>query len=286
MLKMSNPCLPLIKACVAAMLVTALYSQAGADEPAPQTDSAQREAIRDQRPDASRGWMVVSKDSYWPLCYESLDRIEEARRLIGTDKHEQIADVFEKCGAWLRLAASAAMTEGTAGVSDVAAVFQDAADSLRAGEQEWSKAELNDLTTLGLVLMAKSHLLRAEAPDREYAGQGIVRKSKKPSAIVLAAEQEIAAENVAAAIAQYEYDSIETRRHLTVAQTYLDAAAKSGSVSADSELMSPIPAYDDQEWVTLEEYVDAELRPRVASLTQFTIEQQASLHKKLTGKLE
>ncbi len=283
---MSNRCLPLMKALIAAALLMSLNGQASADEPATSSEPAKREIIRDQRPDSSRGWMVVSKASYWPLCYESLDRIEEARQLIGTDQHEHTADLFEKCGAWLQLAASAAMTEGQAGVSDVGTVFQDAADSLRIGGTDWSNAELKDLTTLGLVVMAKSHLLRADAPDQEFKGQRTVPKSKKPSAVVIAAEKEIAAENVAATIAQYEHDTIETRRHLTVAQAYLNAAAKSGSFTVDGELASPIPAYDGKEWATLEEYTESELRPRIQLMTQFVANQQAELNKQLHEKLE
>ncbi|MGB7326136.1 MAG: hypothetical protein WBD31_14785 [Rubripirellula sp.] len=37
-------------------------------------DAKKRVIIKESRPDWSRSWVVVSRQSYWPLCYESLDR--------------------------------------------------------------------------------------------------------------------------------------------------------------------------------------------------------------------
>ncbi len=124
---------------VAAVLLGSLVGQVSADDVA--TDVKPKAnpklMVRDQRPDTSRGWMVFSKASYWPLCFESLDRIKEAKELIGSDDKEQAADSFDKCAAWLNLAASAAMTDGTAGITEAAELFQDAANAYREGTP-WS----------------------------------------------------------------------------------------------------------------------------------------------------
>ena len=177
---MSKLCSPLLKACVVpAVLLAVATGRVNADDSATTSDVKKRVAIRDQRPDETRGWLVVTKESYWPLCYESLDRIEEARNLIGTDDKEQMADAFEKCGAWLRLAASAAMTDGKSGVVDAAIAFQNAANSLRDGSSDWSDAEFSDLTTLGLVMMAKSHVLRTDAADQEFKAPACEQQTQK-----------------------------------------------------------------------------------------------------------
>ncbi len=252
----------------------------------PNPTRQKRVAVRDQRPDETRGWLVVTKESYWPLCYESLDRIEEARDLIGTDDKEQIADAFEKCGAWLRLAASAAMTEGKSGVADAAFAFQNVANSLRDGSSDWSDAELSDLTTLGLVVMAKSHVLRADAADQEFKAPRASSKPKDPSELVKTAEKEIARENTDRTLAQYRYDTIESQRHLTVAQTYLEAAAKAGPFSLADALTAPIPEYNPLATASQSvDYSEEELRPRIRSMSQAIAEQQTKLEKQLSQKL-
>lgn len=284
---MSKLCSPLLKACVVPTVLLAVATgRVTADDSATTSVAKKRMAIRDQRPDDSRGWLIISKDSYWPLCYESLDRIEEARNLIGTGDQEQVADALDKCGAWLRLAASAAMTEGKSGIADTAFAFQEAANSLRDGSSDWSDKELSDLTTLGLVVMAKSHVLRADAADQAFKPARTSSKPKNPSVLVKNAEKEIARENTDRTLAQYRHDTIEAQRHLTVAQTYLEAAAQAGPFSLDDGLTAPIPEYNPLATPSQSvEYTREELRPRIRSMTGVIADQQSQLGKQLSEKL-
>lgn len=246
-----------------------------------------RSAIRDQRPDESRGWVVVSKQSYWPLCYESLDRIETARALIGSDDRERTADALDKCGAWLRLAASASMTDGTSGVEIAADAFHDAANSIRDESSDWSDAELRDLTTLGLVLMAKSHVLRADAPDQEFVAPAKSVTAKVRSSVELKnAESDISRENTDRRREQYLYDMIESCRHLNVAQTYLEAAGKAGSFKVSSELTRSVAEPKQNATASeLVEHIDYELRPQIIALSDFLEKKQTELTKNLSDRL-
>lgn len=266
---------------VPTMLFGAPMIRAYAEESA----SPKREFISDQRPDESRGWLIVSKESYWPLCYESLDRIEEAQRLIGSGNDEQLAEVLEKCGAWLKLAASAAMTDGKSGVANVGYAFRSAGESIRDGSSDWSEQELKNLTTLGLIAMARSHVLRAQDPDENFQAQRGVRATKSTSAELKAAQRDINRQNVERTVAQFRYDAIESRRHLNVAQTYLAAAAKSGGFSVDEELTSPIPELTTTNVHETGLYVMDELRPRIEAMRQFLSQKQQSFSQQLADKL-
>lgn len=252
---------------------------------AEESDGPKREVIRGQRPDESRGWFVVSKESYWPLCYESLDTIEEAQRLIGSGNQKQLADVLEKCGAWLKLAASAAVADGKSGVADVGHAFQFAGESVADGSSDWSEQDLQNLTTLGLVAMARSHVLRAAEPDENFKAQRGARTIKSPSAELNAAQRDINRGSVERTVAQFRYDAWESFRHLKVAQTYLTAAAKSGGFSVDDEMVAEIPELTVTDTYQTSLYVIDELRPRIESMGRFLSQQQKQLRQQLSDKL-
>jgi len=282
---MSRMLWPTCKACVVSIfLFGAVNGRVSGDE-ATATEAANRPIFRGQRPDESRGWFVIAKESYWPLCYESLDRINEAKQLIGTADHGKTADAFDKCAAWLKVAASAAMTDGNSGVQEAAFAFDAAANSLREGSSDWSEAELSDLTTLAFVVMAKSHVLRADSSDQNFKAQRASKTSKNPTVQLKAAAKEIAKENTDRTIAQYHYDAIEAQRHLSVAQEYLKAAAKAGQFKVDDNLMAPVPEFKAGTVSGSAEYVDTELRARIRPMSRLLAEQQQKLRKKLSDKL-
>ncbi len=275
LLTMSKSCLVVFAVCGAISGVVA------ADDSAAQASNKDREAVRDERPDEARGWLIVTKESYWPLCYESLDLIQESRELIGSDKHEELADTFDKCSAWLTLAASAAMTDGESGVLGAADRFSDAATSIREGTLKLDKSDLNDLATLGLLCMAKSHLMRAAEPDLNFEPER--SREKSPQAGELAKiEGEIASEKVEQLRQQYRYDTVESRKHLSVAQTYLKAAAEAGGFDVDPTMAAKIPSVPGDE--DLLEYVDDELRVRIGSMLTLVEGKRKELSKALAAK--
>ncbi len=271
-----------------AVLCGVLIGPVSADEVATDVKPSQilKARIRDQRPDDTRGWMVVAKPAYWPLCYEALDRLNEAKELIGSSNTEEAADSFEKCSSWLRLAASAAMTDGTAGVVEAADLFQEAADASRDGKP-WSSAEQNDLITLGFVVMAKSHMIRAEAPDKDF-NPGVTARTKpvkNPTAEIKEIEKEIAKDRVAMGVEQYRYDTVESRRHLLVAQEYLANAADAGQFVLDPAIAAPIPELEAKSSSEMIDFVESEIRPRIVAMKKYIAQQRSELSKKLASRL-
>ncbi|MCA9135812.1 MAG: hypothetical protein KDB00_03610 [Planctomycetales bacterium] len=243
-------------------------------------------SIHDERPDLTRGWMIVSKQSYWPLCYEALEQIEKTRALIGTGDRQEVAAAFEKSGAWLNLAASAANLGGQGGIQGAADRMSDVAQELSDTDAKISDERLTDLTTLALVCVAKSHVVRAEAPDTESASTKSVAlqkpKEKKPELKEI--EKEIAAERRERDLAQYRYDTLESRRHLTAAQEYLKAAIKAGHLELkDPSVMTAIPEVPAVSTKAGEMvlYADNEIRPLIKSLGEVVENQRLALVKKL-----
>ncbi len=140
-----------------------------------------------------------------------------------------------------------------------------------ARERLGADAELTDLTTLGLVAMAKSHVLRAEAPDLDFKTNKPAQKAatKAKSDEVKEIEKEIAQERLALAIAQYRYDAIESQRHLNVARDYLEEAATEGNFTLDPSLDSPVPELTGTTAAEMADYVADEVRPRVNCHEEF-----------------
>lgn len=266
-----------------------LIGYASADEPVTRPASKVKyAAIRDSRPDESRGWVIVSKQSFWPLCYESLEKIEHARSLIGSGNVEEIADAYEKCGAWLQLAASATMTDGKSGVVSASDRFISVAQHLRSGNKDITDKQLDQLATLGLLCMAKSHLMRAEEPDvtfRSRPRQTARKVSTEPSGIVKAAEAEIASENVNQLVAQYRYDTIQSRQHLTVAQNYLAAAAQAGGFAIDESAQAEIPPVTAETPSQLVDYFETELRARIEKIGKLVEVERKQLSDALSKSL-
>lgn len=227
-------------------------------------DAKGRQVYRDERPDDSRGWMIVTKASYWPLAYEAYDRLEETKELIGQSKPDELADSLDKVAAWLQLAGSAAMTDGRAGVESASELCSDAADSLRGGSKDWNDEKLTQLVTLAQLSMAKSHFLRARAADEDTVSERQGRESQKTDSVREATTQ-IAAAKQELATAQYRFDTRESLRHLTVGRDYYQAACKSGGLPdelADSFTSIPeLPA--DASGASLVDFQDDEIRPRV-----------------------
>ncbi|NND95913.1 MAG: hypothetical protein HKN47_01135 [Pirellulaceae bacterium] len=272
-----------LKTClVAAVATVAVAGQATADDA---KKSDKRPTFREDRPDDSRGWVIVTKRSYWPLCYESLDRIEEAQALIGSADKEELATAFEKAGAWLGLAASASMAEQDSMVSDVGNLFDEAAVSIANGSNDWSDAELSSLSTLGLIAMTQSHVMRANDNVEDRGSDRGSAKSKVTSKEVKAIEKEIATDKVQRDNEQYVFDAKDAQRHLTVAQSYLAAAGKSGKFDVDASLTKAIPALTAKNRMDTTQYVEDELREKADAISKFIATKKSDLSKQLQAKL-
>ncbi len=257
----------LCSALAACLSISGSHGAAG-DETAAATDSKGRSVYQDERPDDSRGWMIVTKASYWPLCYESLDRLEETRQLIGNAKPEELASSFEKCGAWLALAGSAAMTDGRSGVGDVGGLCSDAADSIRAGTGDWTDAQLADLVVLGHLGMAKSHVLRAnEADERGNLERLSANVSENQTTELRQAAKEIAQLKVQRDIEQYKHDTRQSLQHLGVAQAYLQAAVDAGGLEVDEAVLEEVSGFPAEgKPHELVDFVDGTVRPRTKAM--------------------
>ncbi len=279
-----------MKRAIPAVLVSTLIASSfiQAQEPKGTYDATHRLVIRDDRPDDSRGWVIVAKSTYWPLCYESLDRLEESRSLIGGSDQEALADSIDKSAAWLSLAASAAMTNGEAGITDASDLMQVAADAIRDGKSKLTDSQLNDLVTLGEVCMAKSHILRSGDADANYRdSRGSVNKTAKPSAVVKEAELEIRQATTEQLLDQYRYDTQQAVRHLKVAKTYLAAAQEAGGLKLDETITADLPTFTGNEkaWELTQKY-DEGIRRRSQAMLQLVEQQRKALVAKLPTESE
>ena len=134
--------------------------------------------------------------------------------------------------------------------------------------------------------MAKSHVLRAEAPDLDYKPSTAQKAlAKTTSDEVKAVEKEIAQERIALAFAQYRYDAIESQRHLNVAREYLEEAAAEGNFTLDPALDSPVPELTATTAASMADYVADEIRPRVTAMKSFIAVKRKELLTKLSSRL-
>lgn len=272
------------------LAATAMFATAGTlpaqdSEPGQDSDQAasQRMEYRDERPDFSRGWVIVAKSSYWPLCYESLERLEQARNLIGQNKPDELASALEKSGAWLELASSAAMVDNRSGVPSTADRVYEAADAVRSGSGGWSDKKLHDLIVLANLSMAKSHALRARAADESGRAERNPNRSVAASEAVRQATAEIEAEKKARALAQYRFDTREALRHLRVATVYYQAAREASSSDEIEALKLELPELPaEAKGAQLTDYVDEYIRPGVEKMLTAIDAQR----KKLIARIE
>ncbi|MCM2369760.1 hypothetical protein [Aporhodopirellula aestuarii] len=223
------------------ILVTAVLAASLplAAEDSPNTIKPQRPKFYDARPQEATGWVTIDKTTFWPLCYEALEQTETVRALIGSEDKEQLADELDKCAAWLNLAASAAMTRGEAGVVPIASECVYVADRIRSGKVNVEPAEIQQLMTLCLLGIAKSHLIRAEDVEQSSPVRDATPKSKNTNtAAVREAEKEIAEARYQANEAKYIYVTEQLRRHIFVSQTYLQAAVDDGGLQVEPKLLS------------------------------------------------
>lgn len=201
-----------------------------------ETNPTDRPAIRAERPEDVRGWVVVSKSTYWPLCYEALDKLTEVRGQAAASDKMELAKSLEKCSAWLELAGSAAMVNEEARILTIAERMDDAAAALLDGEEGPTSREIEVLATMGELAMAKSHLIRA---TKDYFVHKTVKDSanKKTIAdVVKEQEKEIKKARIERDRDQFRYDTAQAIRHMTVAQTYLREAVAQAGLDLDVDL--------------------------------------------------
>ncbi|TWU55035.1 hypothetical protein [Rubripirellula reticaptiva] len=240
-----------------------------ADEPVA-VDAKKRAVFQEARPDWSRSWVIVSRQSYWPLCYESLDRTQEAAELIGKNKPQELSAALEKVSAWLKLSASAANTDGEEGIIDASELVDDAVESIENKDKKFSDEQLKSLLTLACTATAKSHVLRATNFDDDTRARRWARNTNgKPAATKEEAElrKEIAKELVEKGREQYSHDTEQSYRHIVVAQAYLAAAEEMGGVKISADLMNAFePLKPGVKAYEMANYFDDEITARATKL--------------------
>ncbi|MGB7347499.1 MAG: hypothetical protein WBD20_24975 [Pirellulaceae bacterium] len=266
--------LPLLLNVALASCFVAVPSQAMAQDSAKASVDKARNVFRGERPDVSRGWVIVSKTSYWPLVYEAMDTFKEAQQLIGKSEPQELADALEKCNAWLSLARSVTDSQDDLGLSAAASVCELAAQDLSEGKDGWDEKKLTDLITFANVAVANSHIDRSSLVDEtsERAKKFAVKKNSPQiqSDDVKEAAKEVAKENQLRTKEQFRFDVIDSYRHLKVAQEYLNVAAEVGGIKLDSGITAEIPELaKDADAETMLGYANEEIRPRVKSFRNF-----------------
>ncbi|TWU50501.1 hypothetical protein Poly51_37910 [Rubripirellula tenax] len=267
------------------MTQSSLVRVAQADEAGVAVDAKNRVVFTEERPDWSRSWVVVSRQAYWPLCYESLDRTEEAAALIGKGKPKELTAALEKVSAWLLLAASAANTDGEEGIIGAAGRIDDAVESIASQENVPSDEKLKNLMTLALLVTAKSHVLRADTFDddarsKRWIGSTDVKAAETKKDPEL--KKEIAQEALLKAKTQYRHDTEQSYRHVMVAQAYLAAAEKNSDIKFDADLLKPFDALKaDTSVFEMTSYFADEIESRVTRLLTAIAAQRKSLIEKL-----
>lgn len=214
------------------LLFLAVATPAISDEVA-STKKATRPVVRDERPDSSRGWVVVAKSNYWPLCYEALDQLEQLELVTAESNREETIDQIEKCTAWLGMAASAAMLSEKAKIRLVIQVLDGIAIQLKETKRPIDQPMLDSLKTLstmGKLAVARSHVIRAGSEQQDVIPKPKTSELGKKSKVLKKMENEAELERQELHIVQYRYDTSQSIRHLQVARTYLEAAEEDGNL--------------------------------------------------------
>ncbi|MCS7465927.1 hypothetical protein NZK35_04480 [Stieleria sp. ICT_E10.1] len=200
----------------------------GADESA--AKQSDRPTIRDERPENLRGWVIVSNSAYWPLCYEALENLTQVRNQAASTDNAALVGTLDKCSAWLKLAASAAMVREESRIMTIADKIDEVSVCLQENETPPTPREIEVLATMGELAIAKSHLIRATQDFPQHKTSQYQPTKKPVSAELAAEEKEIRSARLERDRDQYRYDVGQSLRHLTVAQVYLRAVAEQGEI--------------------------------------------------------
>ncbi len=189
-------------------------------------DSKGRMVYREETPDASRGWSIVTKTGHWSLAFDPHDHLEKAHALIGKSNPEALADALEKFSAWVRVAYAADIIDEPSGAVTAMDMCVEATESLRSGSQAWNDENLTRLIAISHLAMAKSHLLKAASIEDTAPGQSSPGRTPLDSDTVREAAIEIHRIKQQLAVEQYRYDNRDAYRHLTVARVYYQTACQ------------------------------------------------------------
>ncbi|QEG01838.1 hypothetical protein Mal15_59190 [Stieleria maiorica] len=261
-----------------ATLVAGLSVLAGsglADEA--KVSTSDRPTIRDERPENVSGWVIVSKSSYWPLCYEALENLTKVREQAGSSDKAALSATLDKCSAWLQLAASAAMVKEEARIMKIADTMDEVSTSLQDNDSAPSSREIEVLATMGELAVAKSHLIRATADYVHHKTAKTPAAKKGVSANIVAEEKEIQKARMERDRDQYRYDTGQSLRHLTVALAYLRAVAEQGEIELGefaTETVEPLSGTENASDLVNK---DKEIRDFVERLMAFIEAQQVRL---------
>ena len=132
--------------------------------------------------------------------------------------------------------------------------------------------------------MAKSHALRAATADDDNPDRTSSGKTDNSDRRLRSLNAQVRQAKKARDVAQYEYDTDQSRKHLVVALAYLKAAAKSDGLDIAS-LKPDVPKTPKigkkGDLTDLTDYVDEEIRPRVKKIIGFVDEQRKAIESKV-----
>lgn len=231
-----------------------------------------REDFHDQSIVTESGWTLVTKPSFWPLCYESANRFDAVMQQLDGGDRLTLARDLERVATWLRMSQQCGLSDAASGIGGVITSLTEVSHAMREGKTTGAQQRIRDVIVDGYLCIAKSHLIRASEFDNNWIAPPPRSSdySRSPLARVLREiEFEIEAERVARGLLQYRYDTVETHRHYQVALFYFREASKLRELPVDSEaLIDVVLPQNLGHRESLSNFVTCDLRPAVRYLSE------------------
>ena len=250
-----------------------------------ETTQTKHPVVKEQRPDFKRGWVIIEKRNYWPLSFEALDRLESIRAKDLAGDSEKLSEQLDKCSAWLGMAASASMLGKDSNIYSVIDLIEDLSQRVTEENHSPDPAVLNDLATMGELSIANSHVKRAAQDYSEPRQNSQYASSATKSKLVEEGETEIRQARLENNIEQFRYDTAQAIRHLTVARSYLETAAKhNGFEDSLAEIEVAVPL-TGKEPVSELSRMTSNLDILNDKMSDLIAKRQTQLAKSMAGKL-
>ncbi|MCA9159515.1 MAG: hypothetical protein KDA72_14365 [Planctomycetales bacterium] len=163
---------------VAALLLTGLTSTLNAQESKsatkPAVDSKTTNAAKGEKPEESPGWIILEEDWYFPLRFDSLVSMNNARMLYRKREEKAAASELRRAITWLKFAESHAEPITKSKVATAVSELTTLADDLEQGKLRDAALMENSLSRASAAL-AEWHYFKARESwgqsDEKYAAQ-------------------------------------------------------------------------------------------------------------------
>lgn len=163
---------------VAALMLTGFASILNAQESKPATkpavDSKTTTTVKGEKPNASPGWIILEEDWYFPLRYDSLVSMNNARLLYRKQEEKAAASELRRAVTWLEFAESHAEPITKSKLTTAASELTTLADDLDQGKLR-DAASLESSLSRASAALAEWHYFKARESwgqsDEKYAAQ-------------------------------------------------------------------------------------------------------------------